>query len=699
MNEAWSEDFLVGDFLVQPSLNRLLRGEEEIKVEPLVLEILQYLANRSGSVISRDELRRQCWPETYVTDNNMNRAIWKLRKALGDDPKSPQMVQTVPKRGYRLIAPVRPPGSLPGRRPKRLTLMIYGFLVLLMGVAGLWWGHRPVASSKTGDTPKLSRIDPLTTLRGYESGPAFAPDKEHLVFAHFAYQGSRPFQWDLFGKAGGLSPRRLTDHEGHEFAPAFAADGRLAYMLQPQASSAPCVILIRALNGSERRWRETKICFENRLAWSPEGELVFSDRPANGPMQLWRGDPNQDEVVALTQPPAQYLGDIPGSFTPDGRSLAFIRARAEDVADIYLLDLTTLEERRVTHHNQRIQGLCFRQDGRLIYGSNQTGTFALWEVSLSGGPATRLPTVGRNAGSPASTPGGALAYEEWKSTLNIMAVPLSGQNDERLRLATSSRWDWRPALAPGQRHLAFLSNREGSMEVWLADSKGNNPRPITKFGIQFGTRLRWHPDSKALCFAAPVHGDFNIYLYSIETERLEILTSGEADERTPCFAPDGQSVFFAANEGGTWQIMRMDLTSRALEQVTANGGFAPSISADGHWLYYSKHGEAGLLRMPLNRASTEELLIPDFPASQWMNWWLVHEGIYFLERDHQFNHFLMFRDHQGRISRRRQFKTEVMEASGLSISADGRQVLVTAVDLSDSDLWIMSPGENSEDEP
>jgi len=103
------KQFRVGAWLVTPDLDELQRGDERVRLEPKAMEILVLLANRPGEPVSRDELLSGVWPGVLVGDDSLTQAVTKLRKALGDDPRSPSYIETISKRGYRLVAPVEAP--------------------------------------------------------------------------------------------------------------------------------------------------------------------------------------------------------------------------------------------------------------------------------------------------------------------------------------------------------------------------------------------------------------------------------------------------------------------------------------------------------------------------------------------------------------------------------------------------------------
>lgn len=97
---------LGGDWLVQPRLNRVSGKGRVVQLQPKIMGVLCALAERPGEVVTRERLFETVWTDTHVTEHVLSRSISELRKAFGDTPKSPQVIETIPKAGYRLIAPV-----------------------------------------------------------------------------------------------------------------------------------------------------------------------------------------------------------------------------------------------------------------------------------------------------------------------------------------------------------------------------------------------------------------------------------------------------------------------------------------------------------------------------------------------------------------------------------------------------------------
>src|SRR5687767_5985008 len=103
-----TRDFNVGAWLVQPPLNRIVRNGQVSQVEPKVMRVLCRLAQEPGRVVPRQVLLDEIWGDSAGFDYALSRAISELRRVFADDAANPEVLETIRKSGYRLIAPVRP---------------------------------------------------------------------------------------------------------------------------------------------------------------------------------------------------------------------------------------------------------------------------------------------------------------------------------------------------------------------------------------------------------------------------------------------------------------------------------------------------------------------------------------------------------------------------------------------------------------
>lgn len=103
-----NQPFTLGEWLVDPVADRVSKGDQSVKLEPRVMDVLVYLASRPGQIASREELETSVWAGIVVGYEALTSTMLKLRKALDDDPRHPRYIETVSKRGYRLIAEVHP---------------------------------------------------------------------------------------------------------------------------------------------------------------------------------------------------------------------------------------------------------------------------------------------------------------------------------------------------------------------------------------------------------------------------------------------------------------------------------------------------------------------------------------------------------------------------------------------------------------
>lgn len=130
---AISGPFKVGNWLVEPSLDRISSGGEERSLRPQVMELLVYLAERPGEVVSTEQLLEELWDGRIVTEGSVYNCVSELRVALTTDGDGTANVQTIPKKGYRLVAPVSTDLGSSAARP----WLFAAVAVVILGVAAL----------------------------------------------------------------------------------------------------------------------------------------------------------------------------------------------------------------------------------------------------------------------------------------------------------------------------------------------------------------------------------------------------------------------------------------------------------------------------------------------------------------------------------------------------------------------------------
>ena len=104
----------IGEWTVSPLSGQIARGDETVRLEARTMRLLLCLAERAGEVVSIDELLNQVWEGVIVTPDSVYQAVTSLRRLLGDDPKQPVYIATVPRRGYRMVATVTTDDAPPG---------------------------------------------------------------------------------------------------------------------------------------------------------------------------------------------------------------------------------------------------------------------------------------------------------------------------------------------------------------------------------------------------------------------------------------------------------------------------------------------------------------------------------------------------------------------------------------------------------
>ncbi len=109
--------FRVAEWLVEREVGRIVRGSQKHHLRPMLMDLLAFLAERKGQVVTKEEILDGIWSSRFVSESALTRNVAELRRCLGDKAGRPRIIETIPKRGYRLIAEVE---SLPGTQPQSL---------------------------------------------------------------------------------------------------------------------------------------------------------------------------------------------------------------------------------------------------------------------------------------------------------------------------------------------------------------------------------------------------------------------------------------------------------------------------------------------------------------------------------------------------------------------------------------------------
>ena len=365
-----------------------------MRIEPKVMQVLVCLAESAGEVVTREQLIGRVWPDVYVTDDVLHRAIRELRRVFGDSPSEPRYIETIRKRGYRLIPPSAPPtldqipnsvGALTARgvpqsgdsprawdsptAGRSETARSWGFSALAAAVTLTVAGALAVLATRAHDpAPQAhARFVPIVSGPLNESDPAVSPDGRHIAFVQ--REAGDSASADIYIRdltTGAIT--RVTDHPASDRMPAWSPDNsRLAFI---RATPTTCEIVIRqVVTGSDSRVSDCGNPSDAKLTWTSDGTALLSSQAssrAEGDWRIVRIDLATGAITALTRPPSGIVGDHSPVMSPDGRRFAFIRRSSGGVSDIYVSSLDGRNATRLTFDEADLTGLDWTGDGRAI---------------------------------------------------------------------------------------------------------------------------------------------------------------------------------------------------------------------------------------------------------------------------------------------------------------------------------------------
>lgn len=627
-----------GPFRLDASAKVLFRGDQPLHLTRKAVETLVVLAARSPEVATKEEILSAVWPDRIVDEANLAQNIAVIRKALGSSPGDPAYIETFPGRGYRLVGPVTvdlpnelseasipqstvqpdgsgwPSGVHPGRRIRSAAvgmLALSGLVILLLVVL------------RRGGPDAVLSVAPVTRLTGKEYQPAISPDGSAVAFVWQESERALPGIW--VQKIGEPTPRQLSAPGFSWSSPAWSPDGKRIACLRLGVSSGEIVILTVEGGAPEIVAPVLPTRFGltyPHLDWSPDGEwLAVDDTPSlSQPLSIFLVNLRTGEKRRLTQPEELIIGDVAPRFSPDGKTIAFIRAFHRSYQEVFTVPVSGGTPRQWTSDSRMVTGVDWSPDG-LLAGSSRGGSYRIWRLKAGKDPS---PT-GIYGEFPIqfsySRRAARLVYSLVQNDPNIWQL-VFGPPLQWRRIAASSGQDASPQYSPDGRRIAFRSDRTGEEQIWVSDADGGSPLQVTS-GSGRPSVPRWSPDGKRLVFNDAATTE--MFLAEENNGRWTVRPFGARGVH-PVFSPDGRWIYAAA----TGSILRFPATGGAADVVTPTRGLSLDVSPDGEFIYFVREpADTTLSRVRVSTGEVERVLSGLVPYCT-SCWALDSGGIYYL---------------------------------------------------------------------
>ena len=506
-----ADSFKFGEFTFSLSSQELRRNGEANRLQMQPAKVLNSLLLRRGEIVTREELRREVWSEGIHVDfdDALNHSIKYLREALGDNAAMPKYIETIPKRGYRFIAPVER---------------------ILAGVE-----HEPVADvSAAGAGLRSGRGAWMWLTAG-------------LLLTAIAFVG-----WKTMGDTA--SPRVKNVRQLTRFgrATSVVTDGARVYMEQEQSGHHTLAVL-PADGSADPVPIPTPFVNTGLLDISPDGkELLIAGYGTDGsPASLWR-------MPAAGGSP-QRVGDISttsAKWSVDGRSIAFAGRTGAGKEGVYIADASGTVVRQLADGYAQVDA--WSRDGkslRYTVMNQATGGMAMWEVDTAGGaPRPMFPE--RQDANARWGEGQCCGF--WSADGKYFFLREGSTHKVMLLTARSGGWPSRsqalnetyapamdidnytvPAITP-DGHRIFFVGRSQAQELLRFDAERNEFVPYLP-GIS-PSFLAWSPDRQSIAYSTPP--DMLLWRSKPDgSQRLQLI-SAPMQAYGPVWSPDGRRIAF-----------------------------------------------------------------------------------------------------------------------------------------------------------
>ena len=577
---------------------------------------------------------------------------------------------------------------------------MFGVGLLALVAAGVgWYLSRSRSTSIAEPSPPI----PLTSYPGTELSPSFSPDGSQVAFS---WDGEQQDNFDIYVKPiDRVDYHRLTRDPARDMSPAWSPDGRTIAFAREGA-----VFLIPPTGGAEIKLADVRAA---DIEWTRDSKSLIV---TGLPRKLLRLFVDTRETKELTSPPREadpFFGDSRVAVSPDGLNLAFVRSQTAGSSDLYLMPVTGGEPRRLTQNESQLDGITWTADGReivyssqgvLLRRSTETQPDSLSKRVEGVDPADAIgPVISR----PVSGAPVRLAYERIVLDTNIWVRDTRDPAAPARKLIGSTRGEFSPQFSPNGSRIAFISDRSGMAQVWVANSDGSNPLPLTSFSAGLTTSPRWSPDGSRIVFSSMQSNNRDLYSISPDGSPLRRLTEEASEEGRPSWSRDGRWIYCYSKHTGRDEIWRIPAEGGKGVQVTVGGGHESFESPDGKILYYEDFGNKGLRSLSTENSSAPRegaVVRPDIRPGFWA---VTEKGIYFVQLDDwspaQFIHYdfvagsttapqpIQFYDFQSRkVTQIGAIQKGLIRYHpSFSVTWDGRYLLWSQVDQGETDLMMV----------
>lgn len=593
--------FEFGNFRVDADERTLLDGGHPVALTPKAFDTLLLLVENAGRLMEKEAMMERLWPGTFVEEANLANNISLLRKALGEQANA---IQTVPRRGYRFVADVRPVDSQPVAVPKpmRWPYIVAAAILGVMGglLAGrALWRHEPATFRQ------------VTFRRGIISGARFEPDGQTIVYSA-SYEG-RP--QELFVTRADQRESRPLGIAGNLLA--VSKHGDLAILTRAGLMGyIPVGTLARLpITGGAPRELADNV---QEADWSPDGESLAVIR-WSGPLATVEYPINH--VIYRGAPPMWFNGL---RVSPSGDEVAFLlheSQRFDDRGRAVVVD----RNGRIVRSSRvfpSASGLAWTRDGELrISAVPSDVNNALYAVDGRGDDRVLARTAGRLLLFDVAPSGAALVADE-RDAIGIRARTAGEANERDLSWLDGS-WmrdisadgrtllfdeeasgggatahvyirpiDGAPAADLGEGHAVVLSpdgqwalarqRFTNPPRLILFHTGAGEPRPLPTGNIEATERAAWLGPNRIVFVGNEPHRPPRTFLLDLASGRIAPVTP-EGVTGTVA-TPDGTALVARSHEWALWPIAGG--APMPLRGVTQND-FPQRFGRDGRTLFVS----------------------------------------------------------------------------------------------------------------
>lgn len=574
-----TNQFTLRDILIDPAANTITINTTVKRIEPLVMKLICYLAERHSQVITKKELITHIWPESVVGDEALTRLIFLLRNTLGDDAKQPSYIETIPKKGYRLIViPITKKLPDDSFSTKQAGILLTCLTIVIAAVAFFY------NKSSSFEAREIRQINSVTHSSGIERHFDVNPKTGDILYVHLNKADSqvelKPHNSDKV--------KRLTNHNSRKRQPLWLDENTLVYIRG--ANNIYQLMRLTLNNGEEVIYQSSNFIFSITLF---DHHILILEE-SNFPIEQTKKIIQLDLITNKQTDLSTSIPAIPNfistfAYSAPSKQL-FI---ADNNSSIHQVNLENHSIKALATNFTHINYISALSNNELLVTGRESNLSGTWLVNMS---TQEIKIIHSSSGGETITQADLHNDELYFST-SLYDTDIGFENFTNTKpidiSAINTHYDEiYPIFINSYQDVLFFSNRTGSFELWRHNISSGISNKVTSIRAKTAIKPLISDDLQYVAISFKTD-DYLLAVVDLKIKKV-VQTISTPRVNFPLAFADNNTSIYVSEYDETITLKKLNLTDLSFEAIAKDAGLSAFDNLSANTTDYVDYEQGGV---------------------------------------------------------------------------------------------------------